>query len=779
MPGFTALVVLTLAIGIGATTAIFSVVYGVVLRPLPFPEPSRLVRICEINPAVAGFCVASPPNLMDWSRQSRSFAELGLAREWSFVSQGEERTEEVSGALATPGFLHAFRIAALMGRLLAAADLQPGQPRVAVLSYGFWQRRFGGDPEILGKTLTLDEESYSIVGVLPPEAEIPELEKAQVWLPLPFLEEKHRRWRGFQAVGRLHPGTTPAEAGNEMATLAARLAQQHPETNEGWGVELVPLHERVVGPVRSSLLVFFGAGALVLLIGCTNVVNLLLARTVERRKELALRASLGAGRGHLARLLLAESLLLATLGGAAGIVLAHGLVRVFLSVAPRGIPRLDEVGLDGTVLVFAASVSLLTSLLLGLAPALRAAAPDLIQAIKGGERGLSGPARSRLGAALVVSEVALALVLLIGAGLLLRSFVSASRWQGGFDHRNLLVLSLLCSEQKYPKAQLVADFYRQATAELRTIPAVLSAGAASAGPLFGGRETAEFGADGHPEHEALAARWLNMDAEYFHTLGIPLRKGRTFADSDHGGAPPVAIINETMAHRLWPEADPIGQRVRAARGPTREVVGVVADVKPFWPESRVDPEIYWPTVQQPRWATFLVVRTDPHLPGIADTIQERLRELDPDVSISRVVPFEQILAARLKRPRFNMLLLASFALVALILALGGTYGIVSYNVSRRTHEIGVRMALGADRREILRWVIGRGLKLTAIGIVLGLLGAFALTRVLLSMLYDTHPTDPATFLGTAGLLTLTVLLACYFPARRAARVDPTMAMRGE
>jgi len=771
-----------LALGIAATTTTFSVGYGVVLRPLPFPAAGRLVRICETNKTVDGFCVASPPNAMDWVRQSRAFETIGLARESWFVIEGADGSEEeVTAGLATAGFLRLFGVTPLLGRILEEADLEPGASRVVVLTYGFWQSRLGGASDVLGQPLSLDSESYTIVGVLAAGLEIPELEAAALWVPLPadYFQEERRGWRGFQAVGRLRGQVSLREASSEITALAARLAQLHPAANEDWGIELTPLLDWVVGGVRPTLLVFFGAGAFVLLIGCTNVANLLLFRVLAREKELAIRAAVGAGRWRLIRLLLVESLAYAALSAVLGLALTYGLVKVFVALAPSSIPRIEEVTIDGIVFGFAALLALFTSLFFGLAPALRAPSPHLSQTLKGAPQKPSGRPAVELRAGLVVFEVALALALLVGAGLLIRSFVAAARWQGGFDYEDLVLVSVLCSQKEYPRAADLGHVYQEVVRQLEALPGVLAAGTTSAGPLFGGTEMEEISLADQPTQESWPARWFDVGPGYFQMLEITLVKGRYFTAEDHAEAPPVALVNQTLARRFWPDQEAVGRRVKTANGRVLEVVGVLADVKPFWPRPHTEPEIYWPNLQRPRWASYLVIRTASGVTGTAEAIRRRLGEVAPGMSFSQVHHMEQIVRRRLVRPRFNMLLLSSFGALALLLAFGGTYAVMSYNVSRRTREIGLRTALGAGPWQIFASVTGEGLRLTALGIGIGSLGAFALTKSLAKMLYDVSPTDPATFSGVIIFLTLASLLACHLPARRASRVDPIEALRSE
>ncbi len=780
-PGLTVFVVITLALGIGANTAIFSVVRAVVLRPLPFPEPDRLMAICETGESAGDYCGASPPNAEDWARRSRSFETIGIGRTWPFTFHGQEGTEGVQGGMVTPGFLRAFRLEPLLGRMLQDQDL--GR-RVTVLGYGLWQSSFAADPGIVGQSLALDEESYTIVGVLPPEVRIPGLERARLWLPPTFdlSDEENRAWRGFNAVGRLRADATPRQARTEMSAIAARLAEQYAEANEGWGVDVVPLREEWVAGVSSTLWIFLGAVTLVLLIGCANVANLLLARSVERRRELAVRCSLGATRGRLVGLLLTESLVLAIAGGLFGTLIAHWAVAVFVALAPGGIPRLDQVSIDGSVLAFTLLLSIVTSALCGLVPALRAGRIDQTEALRQG-RGAS-LWRSALGVrgGLVVCEVALALVLLIGAGLLTRSFASAASWKGGFDHRNLLTLWLYSSQGKYPEGHQIAELYQRAVAELEALPGVMSVGTASSGPLFGWRESGEIATADGSEDQTWVTNWFDVGPQYFQTMGIRLVAGRHFTAADREGAARVAMVNQTMARRLWPEGSAIGKRVSRVTleaGVPMEVVGVVADVKPLAPNGEVEPEIYWPNLQIPRWATFMVVRTSSDPAGLAEPVRNRLLELDSELNLGRFATYERLISDRLVRPRFHMLLLGCFAAVALLLAVGGTYGVISYGVFSRRFEIGLRMAVGAGRRDILRLVVGQGLRLVIAGVGIGLAGALALTRVLTSMLYGVTATDPATFLAITGLLIAAALLASLLPARRAVGVDPALAMRRE
>jgi putative ABC transport system permease protein len=783
-PGFTAATVATLTLGIGANTAIFTVVNGVVLRPLPFPEAHRLVSLCETHERLTGFCVASPPNVEDWNSQSETFEAIGLGRSWPLLLLTSEGADGVNGGYATPNFFNVFRVRPLLGRLFDAGDLEAGGNHVVLLSHSLWQTRFAGATDIVGQSVHLDGESYTVVGVLPPDLEIPHLAFVELWTPLPFEHHGKRDWRGFLTVGRLNPAVSLEEARSEMLTMTARLSQQYPETNEGWGIQLIPLHERVVGSAGPTLFVFLGAVGFVLLIGCVNVANLVLARSAQRQKEFAVRAALGADRLRLVRQMLTESLLLAVVGGVAGVLMATWALRAFIAMAPANIPRLDEVSIDGWVLGFAFVVSVLTSVLFGFAPAVRVTRTDLTRSLKAGQQGRFEWTGLGVRSLLVISEVALALMLLIGAGLLTRSFAAALRWEPGFDRENLLTVSAFGSRGNYETGAQINRLFQQAVEDIGSLPGVTSVGATSAGPLFGGRETTELNIVGRTEDagKLQVARWYDVDPSYFRTLGLPLLAGRHFTGADDASAPPVAIINETMASLYWPDDDPLGSRVTIHMGDdpsTFDIVGVVGDAKPFSPDEAPEPEIFWPKLQWPRLATFFVIRTSSDPTAIIRAVKDRLYLLDPDLSLGQFRTMEQLVGRQLVRPRFNMLLLGVFASVAVVLAAVGTFGVISYAVSHRTHEIGLRMSLGAGRQEIFGLVIKDGFRLAAIGMTLGVVGALMLSRGLTSMLLGVSPTDPVTFVSVTAILMAVAILACYLPARRAARVDPMVALRQE
>lgn len=775
-PGPTAWIVVTLAIGVGVTTAAFGFFHGVVLKPLQFPDAERLVRLCETPKAGDWPCLVSPPNARDWGAQSESFDAIGVGRLSAFILKDAAGAEKVFGALVTAELFDVLGIEPFIGRVIDRGDVD-SQRRVVVLTNRFWKSRYSGDPGVLGRSLTFDGKEYEIIGVLGTDEEVPGLASSEFFVALPYFGEETRMWRGFLAIGRLAPPHDLNAARAEMRTISGRLAAAHPETNQGWEVAILPLREFVVGGARTSLAVFLFAGGLVLLIACANVTSLFLSRSIGRRQEIAVRTALGASKKRIVQLLFVESLVYAIIGGTLGFVLAWTTTEILPAFAPPEIPRVEEVGVSGGVLAFAALVTLSTTVLFGLAPILKMSAPDQTGELRGVQGGLGGRP-SRLGNALVVVEVGLATLLVVGGALILQSYVNASTWQPGFNAAGLLVFPVQASESRYLEDHQVARLYQKLLEEVRAIPGVTSAGTASAGPLFGSREASEFSGDEGSLTEPQTIRWYDIDPQYFSTLGLPLIRGRGFTRQDDAASPPVAIVNETLVKRYWPDGNVIGKRIGDSQGDMREVVGVVADVNPAWPDLVAEPEIYWPMLQEPRWATFVVVRGAPELPGLADVIRQRLRQLDSDSSVGQVIRLEDSLKARLVRPRFNTMLVTALALVAVALALGGTYGVVSSMVGLRTHAIGLRMALGARRRTILRWVVARGLVLALAGAGLGVVASLFATRALGTMLYGIEPADPLTYGAAAALVVSIAGLACYLPARRAARISPISVLRG-
>lgn len=781
-PGFTAVAVLTLALGIGAETAIYSVVRGVLLRPLPFDEPEELLALCETHPEAEGFCIASPPTVADWAEGSRTLEALGLGRGEFMLWKRPEGATSVNGGWATPGLFRALGVAPARGRLLEDGDLVVGAPRVAVLSHELWRDELGADPDALESLLDLDGVPHRVVGVLPPGFEVPRLEWVRLWVALPFSprDEEHRDWRGFATFGRMAEGRTAGEVASELAVLQGRIAREHPETHEGWGVEVQRLHDYLVGRVRTTLLLFLAAVGLVLLVATVNVAHLILARATVRSRELAVRTALGASRRRLVRLALAEGAVLSLLGCGAGLLLALVSTGVFLELAPAGIPRLDQVHLDGNVLAFAVGLAAATTVLFGLLPAARFADRALGPLLREAAAG-EGPRRGRLRGALVVAEVAMAATLLVGSGLLARSFVNLLAWDPGFDRNGLLTVSLFSSHGEHPRAEDVLALHERAAEEVAALPGVTSVGMGSAGPLFGGRETDQAFPEGAMvPGQGLAVRWYDADPGYFSTLGFRVVRGRAFTDQDRRGRPPVALVNETAARRLWPREDGVGELLRMDfMDESLEVVGVVRDVPPVEPGRPVEPEVWWPYAQHPRWGVFLVIRTAGDPVAAIRPAQARLRRLDPNLQTGRWATMDDLMGRRLREPRFTTLLVALFAAVAALLAAVGIYGLLSYGVARRTREIGVRLALGAGRGRIEAGVVGGALRLTLAGLALGLAGSAAAGRILASLLHGVAPTDPWTHTVVAVLFLGVAALASWLPARRAGRLDPVEVLRHE
>ena len=783
-PGFSMLAVLTLALGIGISVAIFSVVDNVLLRPLPFADSRRLVAVCETHPSVEGFCIASPPDVEDFAARTRTLSSIGLGRDWPFTARRGTASEGVNGGLATPGLFRTLGISPALGRFFRTEDMGPGAAPVAVLSDALWRDWYGADPQVVGRALVLDGKSYQIVGVMGPGDEVPQLEDARLWVPLPFSpkDEENRKWRGFQVIGRLGPGATAATAAADLGAIQRDLGVRFPQTNRDWGVRIEPLLDRMVGPVRPTLLVFMGAVAILLLVACANVANLLVARGASREREFALRSALGAGPGRLFGLIAAESVVMALAGGAAGLLVARWAMDVLLPLIPGGLPRLGVVSLDARVLVFALMLTVATGVIAGLAPAARAARLDLAAAIKEGHQPMAWRKALGLRGGLVVAEVAMAFVLATGAGLLARSFSALLRWQPGFDQTHLLTFWTFASDGKYKDHASVTAVFERIRSELRTIPGVTSVGMASSGPLFGGTETGEFVIEGAEAaaREPVVARWYDMDPGYFPTLGVALKHGRFFSDADREGTPQVAIVNEAMARRYFPGVDPIGRRLRQKNWTTPvEIVGVVADIPPFLPGTPAQPEIYWPYAQSPRWASYFVLRTSGDPAALAKVAAARLKSVDPDMEASGPATLEDRVGRQLRRPRFNLLLIGVFAACALGLTLVGVYGVIAASVAARTREIGVRVALGATAPRVLGMVVREGMVLVGLGVAIGLVAAVWLTRFAANLLYGVTAGDVATRLVVVALLAAAALLACLVPARRATKVDPLVALRSE
>jgi predicted permease len=780
-PGFAAAAVLTLALGVGANTAMFSVVHAVMLRPLPYPAPERLLRIRGGS---------SAPDIQDWRAQAATLDGIAGYRFHFLDLTGGGAADRVDGALVTGELFRVFAGRALHGRLIDERDDRPGGPKVVVLGHRFWRDRLGGDPAAVGRTVRFSTGEYQVIGVMPRDFRLPGVEN-DFYVPLRPESAEEAAARGAHslfAVARLRAGQTLAEAQAEMDTVAARLAAAYPEENKDRRVVLAPLHQFLVRDVRRPLVLLLGAVSFVLLIAATNVAGLMLARAAARQKEVAIRASLGAGRGRLARQLLAESLLLAALGGAAGLVFAHWLVDVVVRLGPPDVPGLDAVRLDLRVLAFTAAVSLATGIGFGLAPALFGSRLSLTGALADGGRGSAPQARQRLRRALVVSEVALALVLLVGAGLLLRSLQRLQAVDPGFDPTRLVTFNLTPPLRTYGDIARRTRFFEGVIARVRSLPGVEAVGATSDLPYGVGALFHDFVIEGRPEVEPGAEPEIynrSVDPSYFATLGLPSLQGRALSAHDRAGTPRVGVINAAAARRFFPGEDPVGRRLAWARDPERawiEIVGVVGDVR--GQELAVDevPAVYTPLAQELRpWKTWLnfAVRTRRAPQDLAAAVRREVAALDADVPVTRVGAMEELIAASVAPRRFTLALLGGFALLALLLAGVGLHGLVAYAVALRTQEMGVRMALGAAPRDVVRLVVAEGLALAAAGVALGAVGAGFLTRFVDAMLFGVRASDPLTFAGVALLVVLAALLACWRPARRAARVDPLVALRGE
>jgi putative ABC transport system permease protein len=800
-PSFTLIAVLTLGLGIGANTAIFSVVNGVLLRPLPYHEPEGIVTLLNY-----GRGPVSPANFLDFRSDSQSFAQMAAAETWGATFAGADKAEAISGLRMGEGLFDLLGERPLLGRTLQSEDYQSGGDRVLVLSHKLWQRAFSGDPNIVGRNITLSGESYAVVGVMPPQFQFPPFwsTRAEMWTPLDLRPRATARGgNSLRVFARLKPGVTLQQAQSEIEAMNRRLAQAYPEANTGLNIRVDPLNEKVVGNVRRALLVLSGAVGFVLLIACANVACLLLARAAMRSSETAVRVALGASRWRIVRQLLSESLLLSLGGAAVGILLAVWGVD-WLTMLLSGnsnnfsvrLPRLSEIKLDATALGFTLAVSLFTSLLFGLVPALAASKPDLNQTLKESGRGAGG--RRGLRETLVVIELALALVMLIGAGLLMNSFLKLQRVDPGFNPRNALemTVSLAGASQYVGPAREV--FYRQLTDRLTALPGVESASAINHLPLAGDVWTRNLTIEGRPlppPGEGIEAAFRVSRPGYFQTMGISLRAGRDFTEHDTPEAPGAIILNETLARRHWPSEDPIGKRVtlgdprdnsRAPRWLT--VVGVVKDVKQNgWTDAPMN-EIYLPFQQGGDFYTgtaghfasmTMVIRTSVEPQSLARIAEETVRSFNRNLPVSGVATMEQVIANTLWQSRFNLQLIGIFAALAMTLAAIGLYGMMSYSVAQRTREVGLRMALGANRRDVLKLVVGQGMKLALAGVALGLLVSVALTRLMEKLLFEVSATDFSTFAVIAVLLMFIALVACWIPARRATKVDPMIALRCE
>jgi putative ABC transport system permease protein len=806
-PGITAIVILALALGIGANTAIFSVVNSVLLRPLPYEEADRLVFLNEKS-AVLDEMSISYPNFEDWRTQNQSFEKIGVYNRSSYNLTGAGEAERIVTGQVSADLFSVLRVNAGLGRVFTNDEDKPGGTPVVVLSYGLWQRRFAGQTSILNQQITLNGKPYTVIGVMPQDYQYPS--RVEMWVPVGQLSDQ-ASWKsrgnhpGLYGVGRLKPGVSFEQSVADMARVGANLEKQYPDSNTGNGIRLRPLLEIFVSDIRRALWVIFGAVAFVLLIACANIANLLLARASARKKEMAIRSALGAGRWRIARQLLTESILLSIVGGTLGLLLGRWGIQLILYISPDAIPRSREIGLDWKVLGFTLAISFITGILFGLVPALQAGEVDVHETLKDTGRGMSG--RSWLRSSLVVAEVATTLVLLIGAGLMIRSFYMLQKVNPGFSYEHLTSFSVSLPQKKYANEDGRANFYNQLLENLRNTPGVESVAAASGLPLGNNGWQTSFAIDGRPEPargETPLMEACLVTPDYFKAMNIPLLRGRFFNDHDdrsHLAGKDLSklsenektvaalnsiVIDEEFARRHWPNEEAVGKRIRLGGGPDNgkspvlEVVGVVGRVKMeslSQDSNRV--QGYFPYNQFPQGSMTVIIKGSGDPNQMIAAGRQQVKAIDPDQPIFSPRTMGDIRAESVAPERLNLTLLSLFAGIALVLAIVGIYGVMSYAVTQRTHEIGIRMAIGASRADVFRMILGHGMKLTLIGVGIGLLGAFGLTRLMTTMLFGVAPTDATTFGSIAVLLIGVALLACFLPGRRATKVEPTISLRYE
>ena len=791
-PGFAAVTILTLALGIGANTAIFSVINAVLLRPLPFSHPDQL---CVITERLASVPVVGPSyeNFQDFRDRAKSFSAMSATRITTLTLTGAGEPERLPAQMTSASMFPLLGVTAPLGRTFAPEEDRPGGPQVALLSYGFWRGHFAGSAEVLGKSITLDNKSYTILGVLPADYQL--LVPSDVYVPFePWAKTlpDDRNWHpGITAVGRLRTAVTMAQAQSEMKIIAGNLAQEYPIYDTGMSADVTSMRERLVSNVRPALLVMLAAVGLVLLIACGNIANLLLARATARRQEIAVRTAMGASRSRIVLQLLTESSLLALIGAGTGVLLAWGSIAWLLRLGGSALPNVSPVTVDARVLLFAAALAVLSGVLFGLAPAFQTACSDLRNVLNEATRGSTGGrAQRHTRSALIVAEVGLALLLLVGAGLMLRSFERLASQLPGFRPENLLVADIPLSPNAYPNSVERMEFFDRLLDRLRAIPGVRGVGAATTLPVTGTGSAIHFNIEGRaPQspHDYVIIGYRPVTPGYLETLGVPLIRGRFVTQTDTERAPYVAVINQAAVRQYFPDVDPIGKRIQLgaipdASVPWMEVVGIVGDLKQ---DLAGDPkaEMYVPVREGdsllPVFALSVVLRAERDPLSEASALRSVVRDINPNQPVVRVRTMEKNISGSVSEPRFRAILLAIFAAAALILAIVGLYGLMVYTVNQRVHEIGIRIALGADRGDVLRMVIAQGLKLAVAGVLVGVLSSLALGRILSGFLYGVSPTDPITILGVAALLIFVALLASYLPARRATRVDPMVALRYE
>jgi putative ABC transport system permease protein len=785
-PAFTATAVLTLALGIGANSAIFSVVNAVLLRPLPFTDPGRLVLIFSTAKDGNRHDVSTYPDYADWRNQNRSFSDVAAYANRSMTIGIGDESVVAQGKRVTTNVFDVLGVQPALGRTFRPEENRPGSNTVVILSDQLWQRRFGGSPNVLGQTIRINEEPYTIVGVMPPTFQIDDWER--FYIPLPI---DPSRGHGFlRVVGRLHPGVTLQQAQSDLGLIAGRLATIYPKSNQGVDVNLMSLTAGLVGEVRFGFYLMLGVVAVVLVIACANVAGLMLARGATRQRELAVRSALGAGRGRLTRQLLTESLLIAAAGGLLGLLLANWTARSLATLLSEQfqVPRVVAASTDFSVLLFTVLVAAVTGITFGAFPAFASASPDLNEALRDASRSATGARAPRVRSGLVVLETALALVLLAGAGTLLKTFLSLRTTHPGFETSHVLALDLWLPQPRFAQRDARAGFYEDALTRVQALPGVRSAAFVADLPLNGGTDSQGFHIVGRPDPapgKTYSAGFNIATARYFETMGIPVRAGREFADSDRATTTPVIVINETAARRFWPEGSPLGRQIDLPISKNTSVVltvvGVTADVRHVGLAVPPRPEIFVNSMQSSLPWSWLVLAVRAHgdPAPLAESVKAALHDVNANVPIERANTLDEVVSRSIVGPRVYTFLLGTFAALAVMLAAIGLYGLISYTVSQRTHELGVRVALGAARSEIVRLVLGQGLRLAAVGAAIGLAGAFATTRLVASLVKNVEPNDPATFAIVTIVLLTAALLAAYLPARRASRVDPMVALRAD